>query len=393
VVSRSNTVDARTPDFAVVLRAFEGGGAQRDMILLCNALADKGACITILTLRPEGPLRSLLDRSIPVVEVPGGQIRYAVLGLRRSLRDLRPAAVISSEASLNLCTLIAARTLPRRKRPKVVLREVGSPSFAERHDPYAQNRIAYRLLHRLYRYADRIVALTEGARRDLRENFAVPDELISVMLTNAVIPPVVAERLAQWDGETGREQGLIVCVGRLSPEKDQRTLIRAMALMPADLNWRLAIIGDGAQRSALETLVRELGLADRVAFAGQVADPFAFMMRARVAVCASIYEGLCNALIEALACGTPVVSTNCPYGPFEILQGGRFGTLTPVGDAQALAKAIAGALIDKPDRGTLRGRGFDYTAQRAADRFLEIAGELNVVPARTNCMRAVAGVS
>jgi glycosyltransferase involved in cell wall biosynthesis len=213
------------------------------------------------------------------------------------------------------------------------------------------------------------------------------------MLTNAVIPPAVAERLAQWDGETGREQGLIVSVGRLSPEKDQRTLIRAMALMPADLNWRLAVVGDGAQRSALETLVRELGLADRIAFVGQVADPFAFMMRARVAVCTSIYEGLCNALIEALACGTPVVSTNCPYGPFEILQGGRFGTLTPVGDAQALAKAIASALIDKPERGTLRGRGFDYTAQRAADRFLEIAGELNVVPARTNGMLAVAGVS
>ncbi|MGA8324014.1 MAG: glycosyltransferase [Xanthobacteraceae bacterium] len=158
---------------------------------------------------------------------------------------------------------------------------------------------------------------------------AVPDELISVMLTNAVIPPSAAERLAQWDGETGREQGLIVCVGRLSPEKDQRTLIRAMALMPAELNWRLAIVGDGAQRSALEALVRERGLADRIAFTGQVADPFAFMMRARVAVCASIYEGLCNALIEALACGTPVVSTNCPCGPLEILQGGRNGRIPP----------------------------------------------------------------
>lgn len=389
MVSGSNTVDARTPDFAVVLRAFEGGGAQRDMILLCNALAGKGARITILTLHPEGPLRSLLDPSIPVVEVPGGQIRYAVLGLRRSLRDLGPAAVISSEASLNLCTLIAARTLPWRKRPKVVLREVGSPSFAERHDPYAQNRIAYRFLRRLYRHADRIVALTEGARRDLHENFAVPDDLISVMLTNAVIPPAVAERIAQWDGETGRENNLVVCVGRLSPEKDQRTLIRAMALMPADVNWRLAIVGDGAERSALETLVHEIGLADRIVFTGQVADPFAFTMRARVAVCASIYEGLCNALIEALACGTPVVSTNCPYGPFEILQDGRFGTLTPVGDAPALANAIAGALTEKPDRDRLRGRGFDYTAQRAAERFLEIASELNIVPSPTNGRLAI----
>jgi glycosyltransferase involved in cell wall biosynthesis len=260
-------------------------------------------------------------------------VRYAVRAAPPSSRAFA-AAVISSEASLNLCTLIAVRTLPRRKQPKLVLREVGSPSIAQIHDPYAQNRIAYRILRRFYRHSDRVVALTEGARRDLRENFAVPDGVIALMLTNAVIPPATAARLAQWDGETGRDKDLIVCVGRLSPEKDQRTLIRAMAMLPADLAWRLAIVGDGAERPALAALVRELDLADRVIFTGQVADPFAWMMRARVAVCASIYEGLCNAIIEALACGTPVVSTNCPYGPYEILQGGRFGTLTPVGDAR-----------------------------------------------------------
>ncbi len=395
MVSRSKTIGARNPgpDLAVVLRAFEGGGAQRDMILLCNALAAKGVQITVLALRPEGPLRSLLDPSIRVAQVPGGQIRYAVPGLRRLLRDMGPAAVISSEASLNLCTLIAVRSLPRRRRPKLVLREVGSPSIAQHHDPYAQNRIAYRILRRFYRYADRIIALTEGARRDLKENFAVPDQVISVMLTNAVIPPAAAERIAQWDGESGRDQDLIVCVGRLSPEKDQRMLIRAVTMLPAGLPWRLAIVGDGAERSALEALVSELGLTDRVTFTGQVADPFAWMMRARVAVCASIYEGLCNAIIEALACGTPVVSTNCPYGPFEILQGGRFGALTPVGDAQAMATAIATALVEKPDRGALRARGFDYTAARAAERFLEIAGELHVLPALRSGPLAVASAS
>jgi glycosyltransferase involved in cell wall biosynthesis len=140
-------------------------------------------------------------------------------------------------------------------------------------------------------------------------------------------------------------------------------------------------------------LVRDLGLTDRVVFTGQVADPFAFMMRARLAVCASVYEGLCNAIIEALACGTAVVSTDCPYGPSEILQGGRFGTLTPVGDAKAMAAAIAAAMRDVPDRGALRGRGFDYTAARAAERFLEIIGELDVLPARTSRPLAVASAS
>ena len=377
----------------MVLRAFEGGGAQRDMILLCNALAAKGVRVAILALRVAGPLRRLLDPAIRVAEVPGRQLRYAIPGLRRLIRDTAPAVVISSEASLNLCTLVAVRSLPRRNRPKLVLREVGSPSIAQSRDPYLQNRIAYRILRRAYALADRIVTLTDGARCDLSKNFAVPDSLIAVMLTNAVVPPPTANRIAQWDGEAGRENDLIVCVGRLSPEKDQRTLIRAVSLLPAAQPWRLAIVGDGPERPALEALARELHVADRIVFTGEVADPFAFMMRGRLAVCASVYEGLGNAIIEALACGTPVVSTDCPYGPSEILQGGRYGTLTPVGDAAAMATAIAAALSAAPDRAALMARGMHYTAARAAERFLEIVAELQPLPARANGPLAVARAS
>ncbi len=153
------------PGLVVVMRALEGGGAQRDTVLLCNALIAAGVHITILTLRPEGPLRCLLDPKVEVIEVPGQQLRYALPGLRRTIRAIAPAVVVASEASLSLCTLIAIHTLPRRNRPKLVLREVGSPSIALRHDPYRQNRIAYRILRLLYRRADRIVTLTDGARR------------------------------------------------------------------------------------------------------------------------------------------------------------------------------------------------------------------------------------
>ncbi len=389
---RSEISGGLTPglDLAVVLRAFEGGGAQRDMVLLCNALAAKGVRIAVLALCVDGPLRALLDPAIAVAEIPGRQIRYAIPGLRRLVRAMAPGLVISSEAALNLCTLIAMRTLPRRSRPKVILREVGSPSIAQDRDPHLQNRIAYRILRRLYSHADRIIALTEGARRDLVANFAVPPQMISVMLSNAVVPPATANRIAQWDGETGRESDLIVCVGRLSPEKDQRTLIRAMTLLPPARRWRLAIVGAGTERGALEVLARQHGVADRIVFTGHVADPFAFMMRARVAVCASIYEGLGNAIIEALACGTPVVSTDCPYGPAEILQGGRYGTLIPLGDAAAMAAAIELALSKAVDRGPLRLRGLDYTAARAAERFLEIVADLQPLPVRASSPLAVA---
>lgn len=380
-------------DLAVVMRAFEGGGAQRDVILLCNALASRGVRLAILALRADGPLRALVDPAVGVVEVPGRQLRYAIPGSRRIIRAGAPAVVVSSEAGLNLCTLIAARSLLRQNRPKVMLREVGSPSVAQYHDPYRQNRIAYQLLHRLYRHADRIVTLTEGARRDLTGNFAVPDAMISVMLTNAVIPPRTAQWIAAWDGEGGRENDLIVSVGRLSPEKDQRTLIRAMSLLPPERKWRLAIVGEGPEREALASLARRNGLADRVIFSGQVADPFAWMMRARLAVCSSVYEGLGNAIIEALACGTPVVATDCPYGPREILQNGRYGTLTPVGDAAAMAAAIATAMNRVPDRHSLMARGLQYTATGAAESFLEIIADLQPLSGRQGGRLAVVGAS
>jgi glycosyltransferase involved in cell wall biosynthesis len=373
-----SSFDRPSGHLAIVMRAFEGGGSQRDMVLLCNALAAKGVNPTILVLRDGGPLRGLLDPTIPVVVVPGRRMRYALPGLRRTIRALAPDIVVSSETGLNLCTLVAVRAMPRRARPRLIWREVCSPSMARRRDPDRLNRIAYGLFRWLYRYADRIVTLTEGGRRDLVENFAVPADLISVMRTNAVIPPAVVERLANWDGEAGRERDLVVCVGSLSPEKDQRTLLQAMTLLPKNRAWRLALVGDGPERAALEAFVAAHGLADRVSFTGFVVDPFAWMMRARVAVCASIYEGLGNAIIEALACGTPVVSTDCPYGPRETLQNGRYGALVPVGDAEAMAAAIEAALERTPDRLPLMRRGLDYTAARAAERFLEIVADVAV---------------
>jgi glycosyltransferase involved in cell wall biosynthesis len=157
---------------------------------------------------------------------------------------------------------------------------------------------------------------------------------------------------------------------------DQQTLLRAMTLLPPDRRWRLAIVGEGPERAALEAFARNNGLSQNILFTGRVADPFAWMMRARVAVCSSIYEGLGNAIIEALACGTPVVCTDCPHGPREILQEGRFGTLTPVGDPAAMAAAITAALDRVPDRRLLMKRGLDFTADRAAARFLHIVAEL-----------------
>ena len=360
-----------TPAIAAVMRAFEGGGAQRDMVLLCNALHQRGIAVMVLALRASGPLRDLLDPAIEVAAIPGERIRYAIPGLRKLMRARAPRIIVSSESNLNLCCLAAVRSLPAAERPKLVLREVSSPSVAQSHDPHFQNRLAYRLLRRVYRYADRIVTLTRGARDDLVRNFAVPESRVAVMRSNAVVPTATVQRLARWDAEAGREPGLIVSIGRLSPEKDHRLLLRALARVAARRAWRLAIVGDGPERGALETEAQALGLSERVSFVGYDADPFRWMMRASLVVCSSRYEGLGNVIIEALACGTPVVSTDCPFGPREILQDGLCGTLVPPHDASAMAQAISAALEAPVDRRALMRRGLDYSAEKAASAFLE----------------------
>jgi glycosyltransferase involved in cell wall biosynthesis len=366
--------------FAMVTLAFEGGGPERDTVMLCNALAAKGASVSILVLRNEGSLRSLVDPAVNVVAVSARRIRYAISALRRAILTLAPATVVSSGVpSLNLLTLLAVRTLPCAQRPKLVIREGAVPSMA-RHDPSRSNRIAYRVLRYLYRHADCIITLTDGARNDLARNFSVPRSKISVMRTNAVIPPAMVNWIERSIDDSGRESDLIVCVGRLSAEKGQHTLLRALTLLPADRQWRLAIIGDGPDRAKLEAFARNNQLADRVFFTGYVADPFMWMMRARAVVLCSIYEGFGNTIIEALACGTPVICTDCPYGPREILQDGRYGTLTPVDDPGALAKAITATLDCVPDRRFLMQRALEYTAERAAARFLQIVSELESKP-------------
>lgn len=364
---------------ALFIRALEGGGAQRDAVLLANALAARGNNIAILTLKPKGALTGLVARDVGVVHVPAGSLRTCLPALRGTIMGLAPGILLSSEAAQNVLTALTFATIRGGVRPRLVLREVTSPTQALRHDPYLQNRLAYRVLGLASAQADCVLTLTQGARADLIANFKVPPERIAVLRSNAVIDDETAVRLAAFDGETGRQPGLILAVGRLSPEKDHATLIEAMARLPRDLPARLVIAGDGPMRGALEARIEALGLKGRITLAGQISDPFAWQMRAALCVSSSRFEGLGNAIIEALSCGTPVVATDCPFGPREILEGGRYGRLVPVAEPEHMAQAIVEALKAPVDRSALRSRAAGYTTKAAAQALVQILTERKLV--------------
>ncbi|WP_052732095.1 glycosyltransferase [Devosia geojensis] len=367
------------PDVCFLVRAMAGGGAQRDAVLLANGLAAMGIITAIATLGANGPLAELVDRRVRFIDLGEGRRRRMALAagpIARFLRTGRPRVLVASEASGNGLAVLVSRLLPAAERPRLVLREVASPLAARRHDPHWQNRLGYRLAPLLYAKADLLVTLSQGARDELVTHFGLSPAQVVNLGTNAVLTDMGARAP---DGT--REAGLIVNVARLSREKDHETLLLAFASLIRTHPARLVIVGDGPERARIEQTIAMLGLAGHVTLAGFLADPTPLLARAALFASASRHEGLGNALIEAMALGVPVVATNAPHGPREVLAGGRLGALVPVGDAEALADAMAGALDAPPAPEALRARASDFTVARAAARFANLLRERSLLPA------------
>jgi len=161
-------------------------------------------------------------------------------------------------------------------------------------------------------------------------------------------------------------------VGRLTEQKDFSTLLQAFAQVRAQRQARLLLLGEGEMRDELTALGLALGIAKDLSLHGFTNNPFAYMARAAVFVLSSAYEGLPGVLIQALACGCPVVSTDCPSGPSEILENGQYGRLVPVGDPAAMAQAILSTLEAPPDRGLLQKQASLFSVDRAVEQYLEV---------------------
>ncbi|TRL37784.1 glycosyltransferase [Rhizobium straminoryzae] len=362
---------------AFLVRGLDGGGAQKDAILMANALSALGIATAIVTLEARGPLRTLLRADVPLIDLGAGEkLRLAAAGpaLRRLLSQTPPRALVASEAGANALVSLVASTLPRHKRPFILLREVATPSVAVTGDPYWQNRLGYRLAPFTYPRADLVTTFTEGARQDLITRFRVPAARVVNLGTNTVVTPEMRRQIEATPRRV--RPGAIVSVGRLSPEKGFATLIAAFArLRTTHAEATLTILGEGAERPALEAGIARLGIGDRARLAGHDPNPVARLREAALFVCASSHEGFGNAIIEALACGVPVVATDAPYGPRDILDGGRFGPLVPVGDAEALATAMAATLRSPPDSAVLMRRAADFSVEAAAERFCAVLVE------------------
>ncbi len=360
---------------AFFARTIGGGGAQRAMVRYANGLAELGYDVDLVVLEARGGFNAEVDPRVNIVPLKSSRLAFSIPSIASYLRQHRPDTIMSTEAACNIVTILGRQLSGVRTR--VVVREGLFPSIAQKEDPYASTRIAYRLSRFIYPLADAIVPIASELRDDLGTVARLPRSRMTVIAVNPVVTPSLlaaadAKPVHPWFEDTSSP--IVLGVGRLDRQKDFGTLLKAFARVRKTRPCRLLILGEGEQRAALEALIAELGIGADVALPGFDSKPYAAMGHCSVFVLSSRYEGLPNALIEALACGAPVVSTACPSGPRDVLNEGEFGRLVPVGDDDAMAKAIVEVLDDPPSKARQRSRGAAYSVENSVKAYLPVLG-------------------
>ena len=379
----------RLESLALLIRALEGGGMQRSLLLLAGAFAAEGVRVEVLCADMRGEMgrrmppgvnvrvlpkanaiasRLALLRARPgnpssvlaLVAPPMPRMMRRVPGLATYLREQRPDALLSLGTQSNLAAILARELAEVPVR--VVVSERNTLSVVVRH-ARAPFRKAYpRLIHAVYPAADAIVAVSRGVAHDLAVKAAIPEDCVTPIY-NGLDARAVAEASMQPVDDpwlTNDTCPVVLGVGRLHRQKDFATLLRAFASVRQRRALRLVILGEGPERRALERLARMLSVSDHVHMPGFAANPAAWMRRAAVFVLSSAWEGFPNVVLEALAAGCPVVSTDCPSGSREILADGEYGRLVQVGDHAAMASAILATIAAPPRAPRLLARAAEF---------------------------------
>ncbi|MGH1488407.1 MAG: glycosyltransferase [Acidimicrobiales bacterium] len=329
---------------AIVVPSLAGGGAERVAANLASDLALSGLGVDLITLRAGGPNEELLDK----------RVRKVILGRRRSISAAKPLAghfrqndykaIFALQVNACFATVIAHRF--SRSRARLVISERSTAGERMRRARPVNRAVEWFLIQALYPLASMIVTPSEAAAEDLRRLLLWRSSRVE-RIYNPILSPRLRELIAAEptiDRETDNSGDLVISVGRLAVEKRPLDLLEAVAIVNQEREVRLLMLGEGPLRAAIVERAAELGISDRVRMPGFVANPHPLIRQADVLVLASEREGLPGVLIEALAAGTPVVSTDCHSGPREILLDGEIGRLVPVGDVHSMAEAILDTL-------------------------------------------------
>lgn len=356
---------------ALFLDSLTAGGSERVIVKLANTFARREHTVSVVIIRPIMDYASELDSAVRLINLQAKRMAVGGLRFAQYIRKHNPHAILSTITRVNSWAIIAHRL--SRSPARLVVREASTPSQVARHLRTPKQRLEQLSFRYLYPKADAVVVPSRGVYRDIVCWVPQLEQKLRVIYN-----PVIDENLYlksqqpvshPWFDQ--KTNPVILAVGRLIWDKGFEVLIKAFQQVRKAWNARLVILGEGEERGRLESLVQEYRLHEFVWMPGFDPNPFKYMRRADVFVLSSRREGLPNALIQAMACGCPAVSTKCPSGPDEILDGSRYGELVPVDDVEALAEAI-GRVLQGNRKSVPKEWLTQFEVEHVADQYLKL---------------------
>lgn len=346
--------------------SLRGGGAERMFVNLANAFSEKGFNVSLILAQKEGPYLSLINEKVNVVDLGASRVLFSLFPLVKYLRKENPDYLLSTLNHANIVAVMAK--IFSFSKTKLIIRVPNYISISAN----VKEKIFAKVF---YKKADKIIAISKGIKNDLVSTLGLSADKIEVIY-NPVFEYSILEKFKENIDHPyfkSEKNKIFLGVGRLTYQKDFETLLRAFSKINKKLkNTKLIILGEGEDREKLQELIIERGLKNDVSIPGFADNPYAYMAKSDVFVLSSRFEGFGNVIVEAMACGTSVVSTDCPSGPREILEDGKFGKLVSVGDYKEMAKAIEETLENSMDSKILQKRAKDFDIEKISEKYLSL---------------------
>lgn len=365
-------------DIGMFLSSLNYGGAERVVVNLSKGFSERGLKVDIVLSKEKGGLLNEVPNSVNIVSLDAPNLPLykhwgALPSLIQYFRTRPPKYMIATTPPRNLIAIVANKLAGSPSR--VFVRE--GNDLLKTLDHKRMWRVYPPLMKYLYPKSDGVIAISQGVADSLEEGADIKPNDVQVIYNPAVTPDLfeLAKEPVAHPWFRTSQPPVIIGVGSLRPQKDFETLITAFDLLLEDTDARLVILGEGSERAKLERLANDLGIANKVDLLGYKENPFKYMKNASVFALSSKWEGFANVLVESMACKTPIVSTDCPSGPREVLQEGEFGSLVPVGDAEKMARKVKRQLKSPTPEEKLYERAQDFHYRAICQEYFELMYE------------------
>jgi glycosyltransferase involved in cell wall biosynthesis len=359
----------------IFLPSLVGGGAERVVVNLLQGMNPAEIKVDLILASAIGPYLSDVPKWVNIIDLKTTRVINCIRPLCYYLLKHKPDSFMSHLSHCNVVSAISHMLV--NSKTNLFLIEHNTVTAVRKNG--IREKIVRLLMQFVYRRANKIVGVSKAVTLDLQQALNLPDDLVTTIYNPVINKDISIKKMMPvdhpWLSSTTLSVPVFLGIGRLTEQKDFSTLIKAFAIVRKKINARLLILGEGEQSAELTRLAQELNVSEDVNLAGFVDNPYAYLAKATAFVLSSRWEGLPTVLIEALGCGCQVISTDCPSGPVEILENGKFGTLVPMQNSELLANAmlaIANSTRDAvlTDRSIERANYFSF--ERSVANYLSL---------------------